>query len=102
MAVKIVLDQGALAALHERAARAALLAMEAVKTDLVSSQTMPFNQGNLQNGGTYTYTRKDRTTITGATVKGLTVEDVSNGEEIHVLLATDGPPGPATVLPPGI
>ena len=71
MAVKIVLDQGALAELHERAARAALLAMEAVKTDLVSSQTMPFDTGALQNG--------------------LYTDQFESGGELHTVLQTDGP-----------
>ena len=89
--VDIKLDLAALGKVSEAARVAALETMEAVKTDIIASQTMPFDQGNLQNGGTYSYTRKDGTTVTGATVKGLDAVDVSERENVRVLLGVDGP-----------
>ena len=43
--VEIKLDEAALARLDGAAKAAALETVEAVKTDLVSSQTMPFDTG---------------------------------------------------------
>lgn len=89
--VDIELDMDALAKISAVARAAALETAEAVKTDIIASQTMPFDQGNLQNGGTYSHTRKDGTTVAGATVKGLDVVDVSEGENARALLCVDGP-----------
>ena len=46
--VEIKLDEAALARLDGAAKAAALETVEAVKTDLVSSQTMPFHTGAMQ------------------------------------------------------
>lgn len=46
--VEIKLDEAALARLDGAAKAAALETVEAVKTDLVSSQTMPFDTGAMQ------------------------------------------------------
>ncbi len=71
MAAKLVLNHAALAALHGQAVRAALLAMEAVKTDLVSSRTVPFDTGAMQ--GT------------------LHTEQFEADGGLHTILQTDGP-----------
>ena len=47
--VEIKLDAAAFAATEEQVRRAALKAMEAVKTDLVAAQTMPFDTGRMQS-----------------------------------------------------
>ena len=69
--VEIKLDAAALARLGEAAKAAALETMEAVKTDLVGSQTVPFDNGTMQ--GTLH-----------------TEQFVSEGV-CHTVLQTDGP-----------
>lgn len=69
--VEIKLDEAALARLDGAAKAAALETVEAVKTDLVSSQTMPFDTGTMQ--------------------KSLHMEQFDAGSEIHTVLHTDGP-----------
>lgn len=46
--VEIKLDAAAIARLGEAAQEAALATMEAVKSDLVSSQTVPYDNGTMQ------------------------------------------------------
>lgn len=56
--------------------------MEAVNKDLVDAMTMPFDTGNMQNGGTYT---------SGVTVNGNTVCDFSAENQLHIALTNDAP-----------
>lgn len=69
--LEIELDMAAIAAVHEAAVQAAAEAMEAVKTDLVSSRTVPFYTGTMQGS--------------------LHVEQFRDGGEVHTVLQTDGP-----------
>ena len=49
----IEINKQAIARLHEKAVRALLMTGEAVRTDLVSAQTMPFDTGDMQNNNTW-------------------------------------------------
>ena len=69
--VGINLDEAALARLDGAAKAAALETVEAVKTDLVNSQTMPFDTGAMQGS--------------------LHTEQFDAADESHVVLQTDGP-----------
>ena len=69
--VEIKLDEAALARLDGAAKAAALETVEAVKTDLVSSQTMPFDTGAMQGS--------------------LHTEQFDAADESHTVLQTDGP-----------
>lgn len=69
--VEIELDMAALAKVSEAASVAALETMEAVKTDLISSQTVPFDYGTMQ--GT------------------LHTDQFEDGGTVHTTLQTDGP-----------
>lgn len=69
--VGINLDEAALARLDGAAKAAALETVEAVKTDLVNSQTMPFDTGTMQGS--------------------LHTEQFDAADESHVVLQTDGP-----------
>ena len=91
MSAQVKLDPQALAAIKEAIHESALLTAEAIKGEVISAQVMPFDNGILQNGGTYSRTTKEGKNVVGETVKGLDVEDVSTGDEIHILLTTDGP-----------
>ena len=51
--VTVKLDKAAIANLEAAALKSAEVAMEQVRTDLVSSATLPADQYVLQNGGTY-------------------------------------------------
>ncbi len=82
MKITIKLNQKKINDIENALKEAALEAMEAVHTDLVSSQTMPFDNGYMQNGGTYT---------NGITVNGNTVCDFSTENEVHIVLTNDAP-----------
>lgn len=69
--VEVRLNTAALEALSGAAARAAALAMEAVKTDLVSSQTVPFDTGAMQGS--------------------IFADQFRDGDDVHTTLQTDGP-----------
>ena len=69
--VEIKLDEAALARLDGAAKAAALETVEAVKTDLVSSQTMPFDTGAMQGS--------------------LHTEQFDAADESHTVLQPDGP-----------
>lgn len=71
MALEIKLDMAALAAVGQAAVQAAAETMEAVKTDLTASQTVPFNTGTMQGS--------------------LHVEQFHDGGDAHIVLQTDGP-----------
>lgn len=53
MGVNIKLDMQAIKKLEKAAQESAQAAMEQVKADLVSSQTMPFDTGVMQNDATF-------------------------------------------------
>lgn len=53
MGVKIKLDYNAIQKLADAAKASAEVAMEQVRTDLVNSQTMPFDTGDMQNNQTF-------------------------------------------------
>lgn len=69
--VEIDLDLAALGKISAAAKAAALDTMEAVKTDLISSQTVPFDYGTMQ--GT------------------LHTDQFEDGGMVHTVLQTDGP-----------
>lgn len=71
MMVDIKIDTAALAAISSAAVRAAALAMETVKTDLVNSQSVPFDTGTLQGS--------------------IFADQFRDGDDIHTTLQTDGP-----------
>lgn len=66
MGIKVTLDQQALGRLWEAAKKAAVMTAEALHTDLVSSQTMPYNVGTMQNDNTFTDNRDDGDTFTAS------------------------------------
>lgn len=83
MGVTITLDYNAIHAIEKAVVDSAVDALEAVCTDLVNAQTMPFNDGNMQNGGTYP---------SGITVKGNEVIILTDSkDEIHVCITNDAP-----------
>ena len=69
--VEIELDTDVLSKISEAARAAALETMEAVKTDIIASQTMPFDQGTMQGS--------------------LHTEQFEDGDTAHTVLQTDGP-----------
>lgn len=82
MKIDIKLDHEAIRQIEQAAQEAAKEALEAVQYDLVDSKTMPFDNGYMEGGGTYT---------TGIKVTGNTVVDVSESDEIHFCLSNDAP-----------
>ena len=71
MKVKITIDAKALKNLDDAIFRAAGLTIEALKTDVVSDQVMPFNTGDMQDNNTFTDVQRDgdkavATLITGS------------------------------------
>ena len=70
MGVNITLDAGALAALDKAVLRAAELTIEALKTDVIASQVMPYNDGTMQNTDTFTDVSSSGDTVTAALVTG--------------------------------
>lgn len=69
--VDIELDMEALARIGTAARAAALETAKAVKTDIIASQTMPFDQGTMQGS--------------------LHTEQFEDGDAAHTVLQTDGP-----------
>lgn len=53
MGIKITLDAKAIKDIEEAMLRTAELTMEALKTDVISDQVMPFDQGDMQNDNTF-------------------------------------------------
>lgn len=47
------IDERAIARLHAKAMQALLITGEAVRTDLVNAQIMPFDNGDMQNNNTW-------------------------------------------------
>lgn len=59
MKVTFEFDSNFISGLEKAAKDSALVAMEAVHTDLVASQTMPFDTGNMQNNDTFVEPTED-------------------------------------------
>lgn len=55
MGVEIKLDMQAIKAIEDAAVKSAEVAMEQVRTDLVSAQTMPFDTGIMQDDHTFVH-----------------------------------------------
>jgi len=53
MGIEIKLDVQAIKAIEDAAVKSAEVAMEQVRADLVSAQTMPFDTGDMQNNQTF-------------------------------------------------
>lgn len=70
MGVKIRLDARALNKLDGSVLKAAEMTMEALRTDVLSDQVMPYNAGTMQNDDTFTDVWQDGETIHGALVTG--------------------------------
>ena len=70
MGVKIRLDARALAKLDGSVLKAAEMTMEALRTDVVSDQVMPYNVGTMQNDDTFTDVQQSGDSIHGALITG--------------------------------
>lgn len=68
--VKIDLDQAAIAKLVAAARPAAEKTVEALKTDVVAAQVMPFDTGDMQNNQTFTVTEDDGDSVMSRLVTG--------------------------------
>lgn len=92
MGVEIKLNKQAVEKLRKAMKDSAESTMEQLDENLKNNaMTMPFDTGNMQNGGTYVYTRTDGTIRQGATVSGNDVVDFSEEGTIHVALTNDAP-----------
>lgn len=87
MGVEIKLDMQAIKAIEDAAVKSAEVAMEQVRTDLVSSSTLPADQYVLQNGGMYVGSKKS---YQGYSNKE-SVINVSSDDEVHISLVNDVP-----------
>lgn len=72
MGVKITLDAKAIKGIEDAMLRAAELTMEALKTDVMSDEVMPYNGGTMQNTDTFVDTQQDGDTIKSSLVTGIT------------------------------
>lgn len=70
MGIRITLDKAALAALEAAAVKAAVLTMEALKSDVISAQVMPFDTGDMQNTQTFVDSNDTADTYIGRLVTG--------------------------------
>lgn len=77
MHVEIKFDKQAIAMLNNAVKESAMTAMEQVESDLISSATMPFDTGDMQNNQTF------------VAVEG---EDTINGEEVFSVALVTGSP----------
>lgn len=68
--VKVELDAAAIARLSGAIKTAAEQSIEALKTDVVSAQVMPFDTGDMQNNQTFTETGDDGDSVTARLVTG--------------------------------
>lgn len=66
--VKIELDQAAIARLTKAVAPAAEKTIDALHTDVVAAQVMPFDTGDMQNNQTFTVTESDEDSVTSRLV----------------------------------
>ena len=72
MSVKIELDARVLQELDKAVPRAAELTVEALKTDVIAAQVIPFDVGTMQNANTFTDVHQD-------------------GDKVEAVLITDSP-----------
>ena len=77
MKVQIKLDIQAIRQIENAARESAVETMEALRADLINSQTMPFDTGDMQNNQTF------------VAVEG---EDTVNGEDIYSVSLVTGSP----------
>lgn len=77
MGVEIKFDYKAIAMLENAVKESAMTAMEQVESDLISSVTMPFDTGDMQNNQTF------------VAVEG---EDTINGEDVYSVALVTGSP----------
>ena len=70
MGIKISLNYKAIEKLEQSAQKAAAIAMEALHTDVVSTQVMPFDTGDMQNNETFTDVSIDDSVITTSLITG--------------------------------
>lgn len=77
MKISIKLDKRAIAEIEKASHAVALEAMELLKGDLISSATMPYDEGDMQNNQTF------------VAVEG---EDTINGEEVYSVSLVTGSP----------
>lgn len=70
MGIQIKLDDAAIAKLEEAARTAAVMAMDAVKSDVIAAQVMPFDTGTMQNTDTFTVAEEADEGITARLVTG--------------------------------
>ena len=68
--IKIELDTAAIAKLEAAAFPAAAKAIEALKTDVIDAQVMPFDTGDMQNNQTFTVSEADSGDVTARLVTG--------------------------------
>nr|DAM22417.1 MAG TPA: Minor capsid protein [Caudoviricetes sp.] len=68
--IKIELDAAAIAKLEAAALPAAAKTMEALKTDVIAAQVMPFDTGDMQNNQTFTVSGADSGDVTARLVTG--------------------------------
>jgi hypothetical protein len=68
--IKIELDAAAIAKLEAAALPAAAKAIEALKTDVIEAQVMPFDTGDMQNNQTFTVSEADSGDVTARLVTG--------------------------------
>ena len=70
MSVKVTLDAQAIKSLDEAVKRSAGLSIEALKTEVISAQVMPFNTGTMQNTDTFTDVKDEGDKIIAALITG--------------------------------
>jgi len=68
--IKIDLDVAAIAKLEAAAKTAAGIAIEALKTDVIAAQVMPFDTGDMQNNQTFPVTEEDGGEVESRLVTG--------------------------------
>ena len=68
MGVKLTLDPRAIGRLWEATKKAAVMTAEALHEDLVSSQTMPYNVGTMQNDNTFADAQDDGDAFTASII----------------------------------
>ncbi len=86
--VTVKLDKAAIAKIEKAVLESAEVAMEQVRTDLISSATLPADQYVLQNGGTYV---NGNGPYQGYKDQNSVVDFSSSDEKIHISLVNDVP-----------
>lgn len=87
MGIEIKLDMQAIKAIEDAAVKSAEVAMEQVRTDLVSSMTLPADTYVLQNGGQYVNDPKEYQGYKN----DKSIIEYRNDKDIHVALVNDVP-----------